>query len=87
MQQVHTVEQAERAAEKGVDVIVAQGSEAGGFGGTVSALVLVPQVVDVVVSPVPVVTVGGIADGRGLAVALLLGAQGVNVGTRFLAST
>jgi enoyl-[acyl-carrier protein] reductase II len=86
MQQVHTVGQAYRAVERGVDVIVAQGSEAGGFGGTVGAMSLTPQVVDAV-SPIPVVAAGGIADGRGLAAALLLGAQGVNIGTRFLAST
>jgi enoyl-[acyl-carrier protein] reductase II len=86
MQQIHTVGQAYRAAERGVDVIVAQGSEAGGFGGTVGAMSLTPQVVDAV-SPIPVVAAGGIADGRGLAAALLLGAQGINIGTRFLAST
>jgi enoyl-[acyl-carrier protein] reductase II len=85
MQQVHTVEQARRAAEKGVDVIITQGSEAGGFGSTVSTMSLLPQVVDAV-SPIPVVAAGGIADGRGLAAALVLGAQGVNVGTWFLAS-
>jgi enoyl-[acyl-carrier protein] reductase II len=85
MHQVHTVQQAHRAAEKGVDVIVAQGSEAGGFGGTVSTMSLLPQVVDTV-GPIPVVAAGGIADGRGLAAALVLGAQGVNIGTRFLAS-
>ena len=86
MQQVHTVRQAERAAERGVDVIIAQGSEAGGFGGSVGAMALIPQVVDAV-APIPVVAAGGIADGRGLAAALILGAQGVNVGTRFVAST
>jgi enoyl-[acyl-carrier protein] reductase II len=86
VQQVHTVEQAERAAAAGVDVIIAQGGEAGGFGGSVSTLALVPQVVDAV-APVPVLAAGGIADGRGLAAALVLGAQGVNIGTRFLAST
>src|SRR6266568_739550 len=85
MQQVHTVKQARQAAEREVDVIIAQGSEAGGFGGTVAALALVPQVVDAV-SPIPVVAAGGIADGRGLAAALVLGAQGINVGTRFLAA-
>jgi nitronate monooxygenase/enoyl-[acyl-carrier protein] reductase II len=85
MHQVHTVQQARQAAERGVDIIVAQGAEAGGHGGTVAALALIPQVVDAV-SPIPVVAAGGIADGRGLAAALMLGAQGINVGTRFLAS-
>ena len=85
VQQVHTVSQAVRAAELGVDVIIAQGGEAGGFGGTVSTMALVPQVVDAV-SPVPVAAAGGVADGRGLAAALVLGAAGVNIGTRFLAS-
>lgn len=86
IQQVHTVEQAHHAAGWGVDVIIAQGTEAGGFGGMVAALPLVPQVVDAV-DPIPVLAAGGIADGRGLASALVLGAQGANIGTRFLAST
>lgn len=85
MHQVTTVAQAEQAAERGVDIIVAQGWEAGGYGGFVSTMVLVPQVVDAV-RPVPVVAAGGIYDGRGLAAALVLGAAGVNIGTRFLAS-
>jgi enoyl-[acyl-carrier protein] reductase II len=85
MQQVTTVGQAEIAAEHGADIIVAQGGEAGGYGGSVSTLALVPQVVDAV-RPLPVVAAGGIADGRGLAAALVLGAAGVNLGTRFLAS-
>jgi len=85
MHQVTTVQQARQAAERGVDVIVAQGSESGGFGGEVAGLALIPQVVDAV-SPIPVVAAGGIADGRGLAAALVLGAQGANIGTRFLAS-
>lgn len=85
IQQVVTVRAAVEAAENGVDVIVAQGTEAGGNTGMVSTLELVPLVVDAV-RPVPVVAAGGIADGRGLAAALALGAQGVNVGTRFLAS-
>lgn len=85
--QVHTVEQAREAAERGVDVIIAQGSEAGGQGMSagVGAMALVPQVVDAV-DPIPVVVAGGVADGRGLAAALALGAQGANVGTRFVAS-
>ena len=85
MHQVTTRRQAYRAAERGVDIIIAQGSEAGGFGGTVAGLALIPQVVDAV-QPIPVIAAGGIADGRGLAAALVLGAQGVNLGTRFLAS-
>ena len=83
--QVTTAAQAARAAEDGVDVIIAQGGEAGGFGGTVAGLVLIPAVVDAV-SPIPVVAAGGIADGRGLAAALVLGGVGVSLGTRFLAS-
>ena len=85
MLQVTTVAQAIQAAEHGVDVIIAQGTEAGGYGGAVSTMALVPQIVDAV-SPVPVVAAGGIYDGRGIAAALMLGAVGVNMGTRFLAS-
>ena len=85
MQQVTTVQQAEAAAHHQADIIVAQGMEAGGYGGNVSTLALVPQVVDAV-RPLTVVAAGGIADGRGLAAALVLGAAGVNLGTRFLAS-
>ncbi len=85
--QVHTVSQARDAARRGVDVVIAQGSEAGGQGMTagVGALALVPQVADAV-APIPVLAAGGVADGRGLAAALVLGAAGVNLGTRFLAS-
>ncbi len=85
MQQITTVQQALLAAEHGADIIVAQGGEAGGYSGTVSTLSLVPQVVDAV-RPVPVVAAGGIADGRGIAAAVILGAAGVNLGSRFLAS-
>lgn len=85
VQQVHSPDQGAEAVEAGADVIIAQGNEAGGFGGASSTMVLVPQVVDAV-APVPVVAAGGIADGRGLAAALALGAQGANVGTRFIAS-
>jgi len=86
--QVHTVQQAQEAVERGVDTIIAQGSEAGGQGMAlgVATMALVPQVVDAV-TPIPVVAAGGIADGRGLAAALVLGAQGVNVGTRFITSS
>jgi enoyl-[acyl-carrier protein] reductase II len=85
--QVHTVSQAREAAERGVDVIIAQGGEAGGQGmaAGAGAMALVPQVVDAV-APIPVLVAGGVADGRGLAAALVLGAAGANVGTRFLAS-
>jgi enoyl-[acyl-carrier protein] reductase II len=85
MAQVHTVEQALHAVEQGADVLIAQGGEAGGFCGDVATMALVPQVVDAV-APVPVLAAGGIADGRGLAAALVLGAAGVNIGTRFLAT-
>src|SRR5438874_2140796 len=68
------------------DVLVAQGGEAGGNSGWVSSLVLIPSVVDAA-GDVPVVGAGGIADGRGLAAVLVLGAQGASLGTRFLATT
>jgi enoyl-[acyl-carrier protein] reductase II len=87
LHQVHTVEQARKAKDCGVDAVIAQGSEAGGQGPVlgVGALALIPQVVDAV-APIPVLAAGGIADGRGLASVLVLGAQGVNIGTRFLAT-
>jgi enoyl-[acyl-carrier protein] reductase II len=85
MLQVTTVTQAIRAADRGIDVIIAQGGEAGGYCGEVSTMSLVPQVVDAV-SPIPVVAAGGIFDGRGIAAALMLGAVEVNMGTRFIAS-
>ena len=77
---------AKRAVECGVDIVVAQGWEAGGHvRGTVATMPLVPAVVNAV-SPTPVVAAGGIADGRGLAAVLALGASGAWIGTRFLAS-
>jgi enoyl-[acyl-carrier protein] reductase II len=85
IQQVMDVGQAREAVRRGVDVIVAQGGEAGGHSGFVGTMALVPQVVDVA-GAIPVVAAGGIADGRGLAAALALGAAGVAMGTRFLAS-
>lgn len=85
MLQITTVAQAVQAAEQGVDVIIAQGGESGGYCGKVSTMALVPQVADAV-SPIPVVASGGIFDGRGIAAALMLGAVGVNLGTRFIAS-
>lgn len=83
--QAQTVELARRAAAAGADAIVAQGTEAGGHTGRVSTLPLVPAIVDAV-SPIPVIAAGGIADGRGIAAALMLGAEGVWLGTRFVAS-
>jgi len=79
------VGEARRAAKAGADIIVAQGTEGGGHVSWMATMALVPMVVDVV-SPVPVLAAGGIADGRGLAAALALGADGVLLGTRFLAS-
>jgi nitronate monooxygenase len=73
------------ALEARADVIVAEGTEAGGHGGRRATLPLVPAVVDAA-GDVPVLAAGGIADGRGLAAALMLGAQGVSLGTRFFAS-
>ena len=84
--QVQELEGARLAREAGADLIVAQGTEGGGHGGTRATLPLVPAVVDAV-APIPVVAAGGIADGRGLAAALMLGAEGAVIGTRFYAST
>jgi enoyl-[acyl-carrier protein] reductase II len=77
---------AERAVDAGCDLVVAQGTEAGGHTGTVATMPLVPLIVDAVGDRVPVVAAGGIFDGRGLAAALALGASGVWVGTRFIAT-
>jgi enoyl-[acyl-carrier protein] reductase II len=74
------------AVEAGCDIVVAQGTEAGGHTGRIATLALVPQVVDAVGDRVPVVAAGGISDGRGLAAALSLGADGIWVGTRFIAT-
>lgn len=80
------VDHAVRAADAGCDVVVAQGTEAGGHTGKVATMPLVPQVVDAVGDRVPVAAAGGIFDGRGLAAALALGADGIWVGTRFVAT-
>jgi nitronate monooxygenase len=86
MHTVGSAADAKRAVDCGVDIVVAQGWEAGGHvRGTVATMPLIPAVVDAV-SPVPVVAAGGIADGRGLAAALALGASGAWIGTRFLVS-
>lgn len=84
--QVQTLDQAREAVDAGVDAIVAQGTEAGGHGGTRATLPFVPAVVDIA-QEIPVIAAGGIADGRGLAAALALGASGVLCGTGFFAST
>ncbi|MGH9104701.1 MAG: NAD(P)H-dependent flavin oxidoreductase [Acidimicrobiales bacterium] len=83
--QVTDLDEASQALDTGADVIVAQGSEAGGHGGRRATLPFVPAVVDLA-APTPVLAAGGIADGRGLAAALSLGAAGALVGTRFEAS-
>jgi len=80
-----TVEHARRHVEAGVDIVVAQGYEAGGHTGTVSTMVLIPEVVDAV-SPIPVLAAGGIGNGRQLTAALALGAQGVWCGSVWLAT-
>jgi nitronate monooxygenase len=84
MVQVVDMEEARRAVDVGADVVVAQGAEAGGHGGTRGTLPFVPAVVDLV-HPTPVLAAGGIADGRGLAAALSLGAEGALMGTMFQA--
>ncbi|HTX00331.1 MAG TPA: nitronate monooxygenase [Acidimicrobiales bacterium] len=80
--QVTDLDEAHQALDAGADVVVAQGTEAGGHGGSRSTLPLVPVVVDLS-APTPVLAAGGIADGRGIAAALSLGAAGVLMGTRF----
>lgn len=84
---VGSADEAKRAIDSGVDIIVTQGWEAGGHvWGEVATMPLVPAVIDAVAGKVPVVAAGGIADGRGLAAALALGADGVVLGTRLLSS-
>lgn len=83
--QVQTLEQAKEAVANDADVIVAQGAEGGGHGIARGTFALVPAVVDIA-RGIPVAAAGGVADGRGLAAALMLGADGVLVGTRFYAS-
>jgi len=85
MYMASTRTEALRAADAGADVIVAQGTEGGGHVGWMATIVIVPMVVSAV-APLPVLAAGGIADGRGLVASLALGAQGVLLGTRFLAT-
>lgn len=84
MSVVGSTKQAVQVARDGADIVIAQGTEGGGHTGHVGTLALLPQVLDAV--DVPVVAAGGIGDGRGLAAALVMGCQGVWVGTRFLAT-
>ncbi len=79
------MEQARLAATEGSDIVIAQGFEAGGPRARIGGMVLVPEVA-AALSPLPVVAAGGIVDGRGLAAALTLGAAGICIGTRFIAS-
>jgi enoyl-[acyl-carrier protein] reductase II len=79
-----TVDHARKAEQAGCDVVVAQGTEAGGHTGRVAAMALIPQTVDAV--KIPVLAAGSIVDGRGFVAALALGAQGVWMGTRFIAT-
>lgn len=81
---VPSVAIAKRMVRGGADAVVAEGTEAGGHVGELTTMVLVPQVVDAV--DVPVIAAGGIGDGRGVAAAFMLGAEGVQVGTRFLSA-
>ena len=85
MYQTGMVGEALRAKAAGADVIVAQGTEGGGHVGWMATMAVLPMIVDAV-GPTPVLAAGGIADGRGLAAALALGAQGAVLGTRFLAT-
>lgn len=82
---VPTVSLARRLERQGVDAIIAEGTEAGGHVGEIATMALIPQVVDAV--KIPVIAAGGIADGRGLIAALALGAEAVQMGTRFVCST
>src|SRR4029078_7163777 len=84
--QVQTEDMARQALDAGADILIAQGTEAGGHGASRTALDIVPAIVDLAAGRVPVVAAGGIGDGRGLAAMLMFGASGVLLGTRFYAS-
>jgi enoyl-[acyl-carrier protein] reductase II len=79
---VPSVAIAKRMVRSGADAVIAEGTESGGHVGELTTMVLVPQIVDAVA--VPVIAAGGIGDGRGIAAAFMLGAEGVQIGTRFL---
>jgi enoyl-[acyl-carrier protein] reductase II len=81
---VPSVAIAKRMVRSGADAVIAEGTESGGHVGELTTMVLVPQVVDAVAAEVPVIAAGGIGDGRGVAAAFMLGADAVQVGTRFL---
>jgi nitronate monooxygenase len=84
--QVQSEEMARQALDAGADILIAQGTEAGGHGASRTTIDIVPAIVDLAAGRLPVVAAGGIADGRGLAAMLMLGASGVLLGTRFYAS-
>jgi nitronate monooxygenase len=84
--QVQSIGMAQEAVASGADILVVQGTEAGGHGASRGLVALVPEVLDAIGTNIPVVASGGIADGRGLAAALMLGASGVLMGTRFYAT-
>src|SRR3954471_9833602 len=84
--QVQDEDMARQALDAGADILVAQGTEAGGHGASRTTIDVVPAIIDLVAGRVPVAAAGGIADGRGLAAMMMLGASGVLLGTRFYAS-
>ena len=84
--QVQSLASARQAVAAGADILVAQGTEGGGHGGMRGLVTFVPEIIDAVADGRPVVAAGGIADGRGIAAALMLGAAGVLLGTRFYAT-
>ncbi|MGY4237054.1 nitronate monooxygenase [Bradyrhizobium sp. USDA 4449] len=84
--QVQTEAMAKQALDAGAEILIAQGTEAGGHGASRTTVGIVPDIVDLAAGRVPVVAAGGIADGRGLAAMMMLGASGVLIGTRFYAS-
>src|SRR5215468_3964503 len=84
--QVQSEDMARQALDAGADILIAQGTEAGGHGASRTTIDIVPAIIDLAAGRVPVVAAGGIADGRGLAAMTMLGASGVLMGTRFYAS-